>query len=109
MDSSVKSALATRVASGDRRIWNLRKGGLSSDNRLTIFSFGGKILAGQGRPFGFNCRAKSPLIPISSPNTVQHLAQPTFFACLDCTKRKTTTTTPDSKRCICFQLDTNSR
>jgi len=27
MDSSVKAALATRVASGDRRIWNLRKVG----------------------------------------------------------------------------------
>ena len=35
MDSSVKSALATRVASDDRRIWNLRKGKLSSFLRVT--------------------------------------------------------------------------
>jgi hypothetical protein len=31
MDSLVESALATKVAPDDRRIWNLRKGKLSSD------------------------------------------------------------------------------
>ena len=31
MDFLVKSTLATKVAPGDKRIWNLRKGRLSSD------------------------------------------------------------------------------